>query len=82
MHYDVIVAGAGPAGASAATRLARQNCSVLLLEKGRHPRHKSCGGGLSARLLPYLDPDVQRVIENEITTVSIRYREKKVSFSS
>ncbi len=82
MHYDVIVAGAGPAGSIAATALARKKYSVLLLEKKEHPRHKSCGGGISARLSPFLDPDFKSIIENEITTVQIRYRKKKASFSS
>jgi menaquinone-9 beta-reductase len=40
---DVIVAGAGPAGAAAAARLAAAGVDVLLLERGRFPRDKVCG---------------------------------------
>ncbi len=36
--YDVIVAGAGPAGATAATLLAQYGHRVLMLERDRHPR--------------------------------------------
>ncbi len=36
--YDVIVAGSGPAGSTAATLLAQQGHKVLIIERGRHPR--------------------------------------------
>ena len=40
---DVLVVGAGPAGALTAQRLARAGASVLVLERARFPRHKLCG---------------------------------------
>jgi geranylgeranyl reductase family protein len=40
---DVLIVGAGPAGSLAALRLARAGASVLVLERGRFPRHKLCG---------------------------------------
>lgn len=46
---DVIVVGAGPAGATAATYLARSGADVLLLEKSTFPRDKVCGDGLTPR---------------------------------
>ncbi len=46
---DVIVVGAGPAGATAATYLARSGADVLLLEKSTFPREKVCGDGLTPR---------------------------------
>ncbi len=42
--YDVIVAGAGPAGCTAAKRLAETGHSVLMVERCRIPRYKSCPG--------------------------------------
>ncbi len=48
---DVIVAGAGPAGAVAARTLAAAGVRVLLLDKSRFPRNKPCGGGISVRAL-------------------------------
>src|SRR3954465_11863735 len=46
---DVIVVGAGPAGSTAATYLARSGLDVLLLEKSTFPREKVCGDGLTLR---------------------------------
>ncbi|MDE7293478.1 MAG: NAD(P)/FAD-dependent oxidoreductase, partial [Oscillospiraceae bacterium] len=44
--YDVIVIGAGPAGCTAAKTLAERGCKVLLTEKFKMPRYKSCSGQL------------------------------------
>ncbi len=53
--WDVIIVGAGPAGSSAAYRLARKGRRVLVLEKSRMPRAKPCGGAVSAQAASYLE---------------------------
>jgi geranylgeranyl reductase family protein len=45
-RYDLVVVGAGPAGAMAAAVAARGGLRVALLEKQPLPRHKPCGGGM------------------------------------
>ena len=42
-QFDVIIAGGGPAGAAAAIAAARAGCSVLVVDRGIHPRPKVCG---------------------------------------
>jgi len=73
-RYDAIVVGAGPAGSTAAYRLAAAGADVLLLDRAKFPRDKPCGGGVTeraARLLPFrLDP----VVEDVATQVDLRLR--------
>jgi geranylgeranyl reductase family protein len=47
-HADVIVVGAGPAGATAAATLAARGVRTLLIDRKRFPRDKPCGGGIRA----------------------------------
>ena len=53
--YDLMVIGGGPAGSSAAIVTARQGASVLLLERGKLPRHKVCGEFVSPESLALLN---------------------------
>lgn len=47
---EVLIVGAGPAGASLAIRLAKRGCRVALVDRARFPRPKLCG--------EFLSPDV------------------------
>lgn len=53
---DVIVVGAGPAGASSAWHLARAGVNVLLLDRAEFPRDKVCA--------EYLSPQASRILAN------------------
>ncbi|MCZ7535806.1 MAG: geranylgeranyl reductase family protein [Acidimicrobiia bacterium] len=53
-RYDAIVVGAGPAGASAAYWLAESGRRVLVVDRKRFPREKTCGDGLTPRAVRQL----------------------------
>ncbi|WBL35515.1 geranylgeranyl reductase family protein [Tepidiforma flava] len=73
-EFDVIVAGAGPAGSTAARELAAAGARVLLLDRAGFPRYKACGGGIprrTERLLPFpIDP----VVEDQVSLLDIAWR--------
>jgi len=52
---DVIIAGAGPAGAAAACHLTRAGASVILLDRMTFPRDKVCGDFVGPSALIELD---------------------------
>lgn len=73
--FDVIVVGAGPAGAVAAALLARAGHSVVLIERGETPGSKNLSGGvLYGRVLDDVFPDwastapVERAITRNVIT--------------
>ncbi len=52
--YDVVVVGAGPAGASCGFWLADAGWDVVIVEKKEFPREKTCGDGLTPRAVRQL----------------------------
>ncbi len=78
MHsFDVIVVGAGPAGATTARHLARSGLKTLLLEKEKIPRYKPCGGGVTAKVARVLDVDFSPTVEDTIEGLSVAYGWRK-----
>jgi geranylgeranyl reductase family protein len=76
--HDVAIVGAGPAGSTAAYRLATAGARVLLLDKATFPRDKPCGGGVTgraARLIPFsIEPVVEDVVDR--LECGLRYRHR------
>ncbi len=54
-NLDIVVIGAGPAGAAAATVLARAGREVTVFDKANFPRDKCCGDGLTTLALRELE---------------------------
>jgi len=67
---DVVVVGAGPAGSILAYSLAKAGMEVVLLDKVRFPRGKTCGGGISVATQKLIPFDLSPVIEGTITGIS------------
>ena len=81
--YDAIIIGAGPAGASAATLLARSGWRVALVEKLDFPRRKVCGECIAASNLPLLDAlGIGEALSNlagaPLTRVALMYRDQTI----
>ncbi len=89
LDVDVVVVGAGPAGATAATVLARAGHSVILLERGPFPGSKNMYGGvIYPRILDQLHPEwwneapTQRWITRRSTMVLTDEQALTVDFRS
>ncbi|MEX1316355.1 MAG: geranylgeranyl reductase family protein [Synechococcaceae cyanobacterium] len=68
--WEVIVVGAGAAGATAAGHLARAGRRVLLLDQAASfPRSKACGGGMAASVQAWFPFDLTPVVEAVIERV-------------
>ena len=71
---DVIVAGAGPAGAVAARTLACAGLDTLLVDRAVFPRNKPCGGGLTVRVrrrFPWLDAALSGVDVHQVSSLHL-----------
>jgi geranylgeranyl reductase family protein len=71
--FDVIVAGAGAAGASAAFYLRQAGLSVLVIEKAELPRYKACGGAVPRQVLDSFPFDFGSVIEAAPSSVRFTF---------
>lgn len=68
--WDVVVVGAGPAGASAAYAAAVAGRRVLLLEKAELPRYKTCGGGIIGPSRDSLPPGFELPLRERVHAVT------------
>jgi geranylgeranyl reductase family protein len=76
-NFDVIIVGAGPAGASCALALKDSSLNILLLDKATFPRDKICGDAIGGRSIknlykyaPELIEEIRSFGTNEITSTT------------
>jgi geranylgeranyl reductase family protein len=73
LSHDVLIVGAGPAGATLAYELSRKGMDVLILEKERLPRYKACAGGITVKTAKLLDLDFSSVTRDTIRGAKVAY---------
>jgi geranylgeranyl reductase family protein len=74
--FDVVVIGAGPAGAAAARVAAAAGARVCLLERAVLPRYKTCGGGLVGIAQDHVRAaglDLARLARAEVDALTITF---------
>lgn len=70
-RLDLIVLGAGPAGAAAAVTAAGAGLRVALIDKARFPRNKLCGGGITGRAIGHY----RRIFGGDLPDVPLERRD-------
>jgi len=80
--FDAIIIGSGPSGSYAAINLAKANKIVLLLEKEKLPRYKTCGGGVIFKNNFLADIEVEKVSEVNCFTAEINDYKSNLSLKT
>jgi geranylgeranyl reductase family protein len=81
--YDVIIAGAGPAGSTCARECAREGLKTLLLDKDPFPRSKPCAGAVSQYAVSLLDFTLpEHIIEKECFGARVHYGGRSIEVQS
>lgn len=70
-EFDILIAGAGPAGCTLALNLAPKGYRIGIIEKDIFPRHKICGDALSGKVL-----NVMKRIPGDVYTDFLRNVDK------
>lgn len=74
MKWDVVVVGGGPAGSLAAYHMAKTGMRVALVDAGRFPRNKACGGGVQLRTANWIPFDWSGVVKSSLDRAHFSYR--------
>jgi flavin-dependent dehydrogenase len=69
--FDVAVIGSGPSGSVAANKLSSSGLRVILFEKAKLPRYKTCGGGVVYRAVKYLPIDISSIAVRQFNLIEI-----------
>jgi flavin-dependent dehydrogenase len=72
--YDILIIGAGPTGSSAAKELAINGYNVLIVEKFKMPRNKSCSGILINKSIRFLESHFSEHLSQNVMCSPIENR--------
>ncbi|MCH8543018.1 MAG: geranylgeranyl reductase family protein [Alcanivorax sp.] len=70
---EVVIVGAGPAGAAAALDLARAGVSVLMLDRPAEARAKPCAGGVTIKAAQRLRFDITPVVRETVSGITMSH---------
>jgi geranylgeranyl reductase family protein len=68
----ILIIGAGPAGSTLAYQLAQLNHEVILIDKAKFPRTKTCGGGIPLRTRKELNVSYEHLIQGTVKHTTLR----------
>lgn len=91
-EFDIIIVGAGPAGATAVIALQNSGLKIAVIDKDIFPRDKICGDAVSSvakRILRQINPDLETDLldfapKSNITTATVyspKFEKLEVAFS-
>jgi digeranylgeranylglycerophospholipid reductase len=80
--YDIVISGAGPAGAMAGMVIAKAGYNVIVYDKAKLPWRKPCGGGVpehvfAAGLLDYNELKKKEIIDKDTKDLYLRAPNEK-----
>ncbi|MCD4654202.1 geranylgeranyl reductase family protein [bacterium] len=70
--WDLIIAGLGPAGSTAAQIAAKAGLNVLALDRASFPRYKPCAAGLTGRAVKIIPVALEDYLEVSVERAQIR----------
>ena len=79
--FDVVVVGAGPAGAMAAIEAVRSGLSVAIIKKTVLPRRKVCAGGLVKRAVSLIPKEISFPIEQQCHSITLSVDDANIDFT-
>ncbi len=79
-HFDVVVVGAGPAGAMSAIKVAKGGLSVAIIDQATLPRRKVCAGGLVKRAVSLIPHEIHYPIEQQCHAIAMHTESDDIRF--
>ncbi|MGP4845246.1 NAD(P)/FAD-dependent oxidoreductase [Marinobacter sp. 1Y8] len=73
-HYDLIIVGGGPAGATLAWGLRNSGKRILIIDKASFPRDKTCAGWVTPAVIESLGIDIEDYRKERILQPITRFR--------